>query len=349
MPNSDRSTDERLEQALEALDNDAPDEALMLLEGLLTEQPDNVDAIVLKAEAYVVSDRWEEAEELLEESAHVYNDEPALLFAFAEIIVDFHPDDLAAVEQALEVAQRGEKLAKQQGEDELITQLLLVQGRAHNALGNLTESVEAYQRAHRNSGDDEILVELSMAQFEACRFDEARASFEKLAATRPDDARVHHYLGLIHERGGRAVEAEREFARARELDPEEFPVPQSMSEDDFLKAVEEAYERLPEKIRLYLTNVPVMIDPIPSDDDVRGDPPLSPLSLGMFRGLPVGETSILDPWSLMPSSILLFQKNLERYARSKEELLEEIETTLLHEVGHFVGWDEEDLFERNLH
>jgi predicted Zn-dependent protease with MMP-like domain len=51
----------------------------------------------------------------------------------------------------------------------------------------------------------------------------------------------------------------------------------------------------------------------------------------------------MDPWSHFPSSIALFQRNLERFARDREELLEEIRITLLHEVGHFLGLDEDRL------
>jgi predicted Zn-dependent protease with MMP-like domain len=56
----------------------------------------------------------------------------------------------------------------------------------------------------------------------------------------------------------------------------------------------------------------------------------------------------MDPWSHFPSSIALFQRNLERHVRDEAELREEIEVTLLHEVGHFLGLDEDDLRERGL-
>ncbi len=56
----------------------------------------------------------------------------------------------------------------------------------------------------------------------------------------------------------------------------------------------------------------------------------------------------MDPWSHFPSSIVLYQKNLERACDSKEQLVEEIRVTLLHEVGHFLGLDEEELEARGL-
>ena len=91
------------------------------------------------------------------------------------------------------------------------------------------------------------------------------------------------------------------------------------------------------------------MEDLPADDDLRGsDPPLSPGILGIFRGAPWGQKGSMDPWSHFPSSIVLYQKNLERFAADRDELVEEIGVTLVHEVGHFLGLDEEELWERGL-
>jgi predicted Zn-dependent protease with MMP-like domain len=50
----------------------------------------------------------------------------------------------------------------------------------------------------------------------------------------------------------------------------------------------------------------------------------------------------------LTAEIVLFQKNLERFARTREELVEQIGVTVAHEVGHLLGLDEDDLFERGL-
>ena len=73
------------------------------------------------------------------------------------------------------------------------------------------------------------------------------------------------------------------------------------------------------------------------------DPPLSPTILGLFRGAPYGQKVSADPWSHLPSSIVLYQRNLERAVADREELEEQIAITLVHEVGHFLGLDEEEL------
>ena len=60
------------------------------------------------------------------------------------------------------------------------------------------------------------------------------------------------------------------------------------------------------------------------------------------------ERSLENPWSNLPGAIVLFRRNLSRYARNREELLDELRVTIFHEVGHFLGLDEEDLEKRGL-
>ena len=165
----------------------------------------------------------------------------------------------------------------------------------------------------------------------------------------PDEAWAHHHLGLLAERRGDLKEAKRHFARAEQLAPEEFPPPVTLSEEAFDRAVEDAVGKLPEQVKKYLDNTTIAVEPIPSDEDlVSSSPPLSPTILGVFRGVAVGERSVTSAFDHFPASIVLYQRNLERFARSRDELIEQIGITLMHEVGHLIGLDEEDLWERGL-
>ena len=56
----------------------------------------------------------------------------------------------------------------------------------------------------------------------------------------------------------------------------------------------------------------------------------------------------MNPLDHVPPQIVLFQRNLERFAQTHEELVEQIGITLLHEVGHLIGLDERELWERGL-
>jgi predicted Zn-dependent protease with MMP-like domain len=253
-------------------------------------------------------------------------------------------------DRAADLARRGAKLARKAKDRELEADLAFVEG---TSLSQLGESAAALARL------DDVLaidpesaaarVERGFALYELCRFEEARAAVEDGLRREPEDAWGHHVLGLVLERIGNGRGAEERFARARRLAPEDFPAPVKLSATAFEAAVEHALEAMPEEVRRYLANVPITVEDLPSDDDLRGsDPPLSPTILGIFRGAPYGQKGAGDPWSHFPSSIVLYQRNLERFARDREELVEQIEVTLLHEVGHFLGLDEGELFDRGL-
>lgn len=69
--------------------------------------------------------------------------------------------------------------------------------------------------------------------------------------------------------------------------------------------------------------------------------------LGLFVGDPVGTGSgSLQP---MPPQIVLYVGSLWDYAdRDRDVFREEVRLTYLHELGHFFGWDEDEVAERGL-
>src|SRR5690606_9296729 len=181
------------------------------------------------------------------------------------------------------------------------------------------------------------------------RFDEAASAMEALGRDLPDEPWVHHTLGLIAERRGDHAAARTAFDRAHQLDPDAFPRAIELGEDAFDAAVQDALDRLPDFAQEALENTPVAVEPLPSDEDLlSADPPLSPTILGLFRGQALPHRELMNPTDHCPATVLLYQKNLERFARTREELLEQIGITVLHEVGHLLGLDEDDLAARGL-
>ena len=79
------------------------------------------------------------------------------------------------------------------------------------------------------------------------------------------------------------------------------------------------------------------------------DPPASPLDLlGSFSGHSLMERSTENPWSMLPHTIVIYRRNLERQAINRDELIHQLRITLFHEIGHFLGLSEEDLEDRGL-
>ena len=67
--------------------------------------------------------------------------------------------------------------------------------------------------------------------------------------------------------------------------------------------------------------------------------------LGLYEGVPLVERHA-DSTILHPDRITLFQQPLQTLARTEVELRRQIRKTLIHELGHFFGFDEHELHER---
>jgi predicted Zn-dependent protease with MMP-like domain len=118
-----------------------------------------------------------------------------------------------------------------------------------------------------------------------------------------------------------------------------------LSERDFDRIVKKAIRNIPPEIKQYLSNLVISVKKHPSKKMLRemGLPPDEPL-LGIYDGVSLLERSVTSP-PLFPDSIILFQDPLEEMCDTIEQLEEEIEITVVHEVAHFVGISEERLEE----
>lgn len=111
----------------------------------------------------------------------------------------------------------------------------------------------------------------------------------------------------------------------------------------FDRVIEEAIARIPAEIRRHLDNVLISVLPEPSPEllEELGFAPDEEL-FGVYSGVPLPERSPTEP-PLYPDIIHIFQEPLEAFCRSREELIEEIEITIVHEIAHFVGFSDEEL------
>jgi predicted Zn-dependent protease with MMP-like domain/Flp pilus assembly protein TadD len=348
--------DRLLEAAGAALEEGRPADALARAEEAAAADPRSAAALHYRAAALEELARWEDARLAYARALSVGKDDAELLLGAARFLVEGLPEeeqDRADLDEGLALARRGVKLAARAGDAELEVALRIVEARAFSGLGHARDALAAIAQAERAAPEDaEVLLEKGLALYELDRFEEAETALlaaEAAAPQGPEAAWVLHALGLVAERRGEVDEARRRFARARKLAPEDFPPPISLSAQEFEAAVEAALAELPEPVRRYLANVAISVEDLPAEADLlASDPPLSPGILGLFRGAPWGQKASMDPWSHFPSAIVLYQRNLERFARTREELVEEIRITLVHEVGHFLGLDEDELYERGL-
>jgi predicted Zn-dependent protease with MMP-like domain/Flp pilus assembly protein TadD len=170
--------------------------------------------------------------------------------------------------------------------------------------------------------------------------EEAEEQFQQALVLDAGDADAYHGLGIVYEEREDTRAMVKAFLKVRELDLEAPPAPWSMSQEDFEKVAEEALAELPERIRELLGNVPIVAADYPSIEIVaEGN---DPRMLGFFSGVPYPEKTSMGGVPHL-DCVFLYQLNIERMSKNREEAAREIRTTLLHETGHFFGLSEDEL------
>lgn len=112
------------------------------------------------------------------------------------------------------------------------------------------------------------------------------------------------------------------------------------------QVVTAAQRRLPAEVRDHASAVPVCFEPIPNQGIL--DEGWEPDILGLFVGHEHGGDLRDDPAPL-PPQILLFLENIWDYAEGDESIYrDEVKLTYLHELGHYLGWDEDEVARRGL-
>ncbi len=112
------------------------------------------------------------------------------------------------------------------------------------------------------------------------------------------------------------------------------------------QVVTAAQRRLPPEVREAAAAVPVSFEPFPNDGILAEG--WEPDILGLFVGHEHGGELRDDPAPL-PPQILLFLENIWDYAEGDETAYrDEVRLTYLHELGHYLGWDEDEVARRGL-
>ncbi|MBK7860566.1 MAG: metallopeptidase family protein [Archangiaceae bacterium] len=339
-----RPLDEWLDEAEAALDTADAARALEAADEALKLEPQNRDGLCLKATALTELDRLEEADALIDALLERFPKDTQIKLVGANARIRFSGDDRDRVESGLDLLDGLDR-----ARDERVRfEAHLLTGIGLSNLGELEPALNALAAALDLDPDAfDARLEHALALFECGRFEESKRELTALTRDEPDDAAAWHYLGLTAEREGDTEAARRLFEKAQRLDPGQYPLPVRLSDAEFDAAVEAAIEGLPEAARGELGNVNIVVEPIPTPEDLDGGR-LSPIMLGIFHGTAVDERMPHVAEHHQTAVIKLFQRNLERFASTREELIEQIGVTLLHEVGHLMGLDEDELYERGL-
>ena len=114
-----------------------------------------------------------------------------------------------------------------------------------------------------------------------------------------------------------------------------------MHRTEFESVVEKALEHIPTPFRQAMQNVAILVEEWPDPvvvEEIAGC--RDELIYGLFSGTPLSEHHIEDS-GMLPPVIMIYQGPLVEDFPELDELIAEIEITLVHEIAHFIGLDEE--------
>lgn len=111
-----------------------------------------------------------------------------------------------------------------------------------------------------------------------------------------------------------------------------------MHRQDFEDAVSDALDGVPAELLDLVDNVVVLVE-----DEPPGSEPDD--LLGVYEGTPITERDMSWAMGALPDRITLFRGPLTRMCDDREELLDEIAVTVVHEIAHHFGIDDERLHE----
>lgn len=117
-----------------------------------------------------------------------------------------------------------------------------------------------------------------------------------------------------------------------------------MDRSAFEELVAQALRALPRKFKQQMENIAVHVEEEPSEDVLEEMGIEEGTLFGLYQGVPLTERG----WSygnVLPDRIVIYQRPIESAAASSEEIEEIVQDTVVHEVGHYFGFDDRELYE----
>ena len=118
-----------------------------------------------------------------------------------------------------------------------------------------------------------------------------------------------------------------------------------LTDEQFEAAVQDAIDSIPDEFLDELENVAIMLADEPEDEDFDGDGLFTEEGdlLGLYDGISIAERGDDYGYGDYPDTITIFKGPHERLGLSHAETVEEIRKTVVHEIAHYFGMDEDQV------
>lgn len=115
-----------------------------------------------------------------------------------------------------------------------------------------------------------------------------------------------------------------------------------MDRSSFEQIVETALRRLPRRFKNSIKNVSIEVEDSPSRETLEKMHIVQGTLFGLYQGVPLPARE-WNYGNVLPDRIVIYQRPIEQYASSPEEIEEIVIDTVMHEIGHYFGFDDREL------
>ncbi len=114
--------------------------------------------------------------------------------------------------------------------------------------------------------------------------------------------------------------------------------------EEFDAWIREALAELPPRFAALANEVSIVVEEEPSaeilkDLELESEDDL----LGLYQGVPIDEKSFFQSAGELPARIAIYRGPILRLCRTKAEVIQEVRDTVVHELGHHVGLDDDEM------
>lgn len=117
-----------------------------------------------------------------------------------------------------------------------------------------------------------------------------------------------------------------------------------MNKPAFEKLVQQALHRLPHRFKQKLKNISIEVEDHPSVALLNDMGIKSGTLLGLYQGVPLTQRE-WNYGNLLPDRIVIYQQPIEKMSSSPSEIEEIVVDTVIHEIGHYFGFTDDELHE----
>jgi predicted Zn-dependent protease with MMP-like domain len=108
--------------------------------------------------------------------------------------------------------------------------------------------------------------------------------------------------------------------------------------------VQNSLRKLPREFKTKLANISVEVEDLPSRELLNDMGIRSGMLLGLYQGVPLTKRG-WNYGNMLPDRIVIYQRTIERVASSPEEIERIVLDTVIHEIGHYFGFNDKELRE----